>query len=108
MAVLTKGDDAQIPYRLKKDGVTFAIDGGASAKAVLTTLDRLTAISAIVTVDLAAAGGDLLNSLIIVKFTEIESAAITALGDALLEVQLDDGGKLTWTRQITVRNGNIP
>jgi len=108
VAVLTTGDDAQIPYRLKKDGKTFTIGGGATAKAVLTTLDRLTVISAVVTINLLATGSDLAASLLIVEFTEIESAAITQLGEALLELQLDDGGKLTWTRQITVRNGNIP
>ena len=108
MAVLTTGDDAQIEARLTKKGSSFAISAGATAKATLTALDRTLIISPIVELDMVAAGVDLGNSILVVKFTAAESAAITELGEVLLEIQVDDGGKLTWTRQITVRNGNIP
>ena len=107
MAIITTGDDAAIPFTAKKDGQTFAIDAGAVIKAVLTSLDRETVISPEVTVNNVATGTDLLNSLVIVEFTEAETAAITELGEAYLEVQIDDGTKLTWTKELLVRKGNI-
>ncbi len=108
MATITTGDDAELPFHLKKSGTSFPINGAATAKAALVSTDRSTILSAVVDVDMAATGTDLANSLLIVKFTSTESAAITALGEALLEVQLDDGGKLTWTDKITILKGNIP
>ena len=108
MAVITTGDYAEIPFRMKKNGATFAISGSATIKAVLTNLDRQTIISPEVIVNLSANGTDLANSLVIVEFTEAESAAITELGEALLEVQVADPDKpKTWTASVLIRQGNI-
>ena len=108
MGVLTTGDDVQILSHLTKKGKSFTIAEGATAKAVLTTLDRSAIISDIVDIDMGAVGTVLDESLLIVKFTEAQSAAISETGDMLLEIQLNDGGKLTWTNEIVVRKGNIP
>lgn len=105
--VITTGDDAAIPFTAKKDGKTFTISGSAVIKAVLTSLDRLTIISPEVTIDKGAVGTDLAASLFIVRFTEVDTAAITDLGEAYLEVQIDDDIKLTWTKQLLIRKGNI-
>lgn len=108
MSVITTGDYAEIPFRMKKSGATFVIGGSAVVKAVLTNKDRQTIISPEVTVNLSADGTDLTNSLVIVEFTEAETAAITQLGEALLEVQVADPDKpKTWTASILVRQGNI-
>ena len=111
MSIITTGDDAAIPVQLKKKvsgkKVSFNIDAGATIKAVLVSLDRETILSGVVTLNNAATGTDLSTSLVVVEFTEVETTAITATGEALLEVQVNDGGKLTWTADITVVKGNI-
>ena len=107
MAAITTGDDAQILYSMTKDGAAFVIDPGATVRAVLISLDRVTTISAEVAVNLSAPGTDLAASLVVVAFTAAQTALITEYGPALLEVQVDDGGKITWTAQLTVRKGNI-
>lgn len=111
MSIITTGDDVAIPVQLyrKINGVrsTFVIDAGATIKAVLTALDRQTIISAEVTLDNSATGADLSTSLVVVEFTEVQSAAITQLGDCLIEIQVDDSGKDTWTVEALVRQGNI-
>ena len=113
MAIITTGDDAVIPVRLKKKGAFFSISSGAEIKAVLTTLDRKTIISNVVTVNNAADGTDLANSLFIVEFTEAETLAILdvitieELGEIILEVQVKDPKKTSWTMSINVVKGNI-
>jgi len=111
MSIITTGDDVAIPVQLyrKIAGVrsTFVIDMSATIKAVLTNLDRQTLVSAEVTLDNSATGADLATSLIVVEFTEAQSTAITELGECLIEIQVDDGGKDTWTVDALVRQGNI-
>ena len=110
MFYVTTGYDVEIPCELEKKGVPFVISGSATAKAVLTKLDRDTTISDVVDVDMVATGTDLANSLIIVKFTAAQTEAMkTNTGGAILEIQLDDGGKkLPWSKEVAVRIGNIP
>ena len=67
MFEITKGDDATIPLRLKRGGVTFVISGSALIQAVLTGTNKTTILSAEVSVNLTETGTDLANSLIIVK-----------------------------------------
>lgn len=107
MAIITTGDYAGIPVTLKKNGSTFVISGAAVIKAVLTNKDRSTIISPEVTISNVAAGTDLNNSLIIVEFTEAQTAAITETGECYLEIQVADDKPLTWTVTINVRKGNI-
>lgn len=107
MTIITTGDYVDVPFQAKKNGATFVISGTAVIKAVLTNKDRQTLISPEVNVNLLAPGTDLLNSLVIVEFTEVESAAITELGECYLEVQIADPKPKTWTSRVTVRNGNI-
>lgn len=110
MAIITTGDRSRIPVILKRDGATFAIDGSAVIKAILTDLDRVTVISGEVTINNSATGTDLPNSKFIVEFNKTETAAITQLGEAYLEVQVDETGDdpETWTDEVLVRKGNIP
>jgi len=107
MAIITTGDNAEIPFTMKKNGETFVISGTAVVKAVLTNKDRQTIISAEVAVNLSVTGTDLTKSLVIVEFTEAETLAITELGQAILEVQVADPKPKTWTANILIRQGNI-
>lgn len=115
MTIITTGDAPKIPVTLKRDGATFVIGGGAVIKAVLTTLDRTTIISAEVTINNTATGTDLSASKFVVEFTKAETAAILIAellsdsGHAILEVQVDETGSdpETWTDGVIVRKGNI-
>ena len=109
MFYVTTGYDVEIPCELKKKGLTFAISGAGTAKAVITKADRDTPISEVVDVDMSVVGTDLANSLIIPKFTAAQTELMRDnIGDAILEIQLDDGGKkLPWTEEVRIRIGNI-
>lgn len=110
MSIITTGDYAKIPVTLKRDGATFTISGTAIIKAILTDVDRITVISAEVTIDNTATGTDLANSRVIIEFTKAETETITQLGDAILEVQVAETAEEpeTWTdKDILIRKGNI-
>jgi len=107
MAIITTGDHTNIPVTLKKNGKTFTISSGAVIKAVITNTARNAVISPEVIIDNNATGTDLANSLIVVEFNETESSAITQLNDAMLEIQVADPEKKTWTTPILIRQGNI-
>jgi len=107
--LITTGDDVAIPVTLKKNGVTFAIDAAATVKAALVSTDRSSKLSADVTCSNAAAGADWANSLVVVEFSSAVSGAVTVpdSGRCLLEIQVDDSGKLTWTAPLQIVAGLI-
>lgn len=107
MSVIVTGDDVALSVTLKKDGVVFNIDTGATVKAALISKDRNTILIPEVTCLSNATGADWPNSLVIVPFTSTETAAITVFESALLEIQVDDGGKLTWFVSLEIIKGNI-
>ena len=105
---IVTGDDAVFTAQLKKDDSTFSIDAGATVKAMLVSLDRTTSYSAVVTLSSSTTGSDWVHSLVIVVFSAAETTAITNLGSALLEVQVDDTIKETFFGAVTVIQGQIP
>lgn len=107
MAIIVTGDDVSLPTELKKDGKTFSIDAGATIKAALISADRESTHIATVTVDKLAAGTDLANSLVIVEFPSESTGLIAAYQPALVEVQVDDGGKITWFADVDIEKGTI-
>lgn len=113
IAKLTTGDDAEIPVQLYKvsRGIKekFIINGSATIKASVVSMKRKSVILDPVLVTDATLGDDWFTSLVKVRFTESATAAIRnrQLGTALLEIQVDDGGKLTWYLPIELRKGTI-
>ena len=107
MAIIVTGDDVVIEHTLLKNGATFSIDSAADVKASLTTRDKSTIIVAPVTVLEATSGSDWANSKIIVLFSESDTTSVTNFGPVLLEVQVDDGGKLTWFSKLELVQGTI-
>ena len=111
MSVIVTGDDANLPVELHKDGVTFPIASTATVKAAVTTSDKKTIILAPVNVIEAAVGSDWTTSLVIVQFDSTSTGAITRLGKALLEIQVDDTdnttGKTTWFADVSIVKGTI-
>lgn len=107
MSGIVTGDDVALPVTLKKDNTTFTINPAADVKASIISLDRATVLIASTAVSNAAAGADWANSLVVVEFSSAETGAITAYDPALLEIQVDDGGKLTWFVNLDIVKGTI-
>ena len=104
--ILTTGDDVSLAVTLKKNNSTFNIPVTATVEASLITPDRGTIlISPIVQLD-TTPGADWANSLVIVLFTSAQTD-INFDGDAILEIQVNDNGKLTWFASLTVIKGTI-
>lgn len=98
------GDEVRQAVTLKKDGAVFAIDSSATVEAMFIYADETT--SATYTVLEATTGSDWANSLVVVSLTSAESALLKE-GIATLEIQVDDGGELTWQQKITITKGYI-
>jgi len=107
MSVIVTGDDVALPITLKKDNAVFAIDAGATVKASLISADRTAVLIAPVTCSNVAIGTDWPNSLVVVEFSSAETSAITTAGTALIEIQVDDGGKNTWFVSVDIEIGTI-
>lgn len=105
--IITSGDDSSLPATLKKDGAVFNIDPGATVRAALIDPDYSKKLTDVVNVSNATPGSDWANSLLIVEFTSAQTTGVRP-GEVILEVEVDDGGKLTWQLSpITVRKGMI-
>lgn len=86
------GEDILIAVQLTTNGATFVIDSGATVTAVLR--DGIEAISAEVS---CTDQTDWATSLVVVPFTDTETAAITVGTTpifATLEVQVDESGDI--------------
>ena len=101
------GDDVSLAVTLKKNGATFNISSGASVTASVVTTDHQTVLIAETAQSDGTSGADWANSLVIVEFTEALTEVVTDAGSANLEVQVDDGGKLTWFGDIEIKIGTI-
>ena len=104
---IVTGDDKSLPLVLSVDGVVEPINQVAVIKVAIIDEGHTQKWLNEVTVDTSAAGSDLDNGLIVVAWTEAETGAISSLGRALLEIQVDDGGKDTYFAEVTIINGLI-
>ena len=107
MSVIVTGDDVALPVTLKKDGETFSIDAGATVQASIVLADRSATLIPAVTCSNSAAGADWLNSLVVVEFSSAATGAVTDYVPALVEIQVDDSGKLTWFVGVVIEKGSI-
>lgn len=107
MSTIVTGDTLALPVTLKKSGSTFVINAGATVQAALVSLDHLTVLAGPVTMDNEAAGADWGNSLIMIEMDSTVTANIRYSGKIHLEVQVDDGGKLTWFFTLDLVRGTI-
>jgi len=107
--IIVSGDDINILQTLTKDLATFTIDAGATVKASLVSRGAAnkTVLVAPVTVLEAATGADWANSLLVIVFPSADTASLTTLGVMELEIQVDDGGKLTWHVNVEMLQGTI-
>lgn len=104
---LVTGDDIVLPVTLTKKGLTFSINPAATIVARLVATDRESVYTAEIAQVTAHANADLPNSLIVIVFTNADTVGITFQGGALLEIQVDDGGKQTWFASVRIKRGQI-
>lgn len=107
MSVIVTGDDIALPVTLKKDGKTFVINPAATVKAAIVSADHASVLAGPVTVSALASGSDWARSLIIVQFSGSATQSITANKPAKLEIEVNDGGKLTWFTDVRLIKGLI-
>ena len=107
MTTIVTGDDVSLPTTLKKDNATFLINPGATIQASIITPDRVTTLIPATSVPEANPGSDWANSLIVIQFSSALTGAITDYGKAILEIQVDDNGKLTWFATVNIVQGTI-
>ena len=105
MLKIVTGDDVSIKVQLQKDEVTFVIDSGATVRAGVVKDGVIIIGPAPCLSD--AAGADWNTSLVVVSFSSAETAAATDYGKSHLEIEVDDGGKLTWFVFVNVIQGFI-
>jgi hypothetical protein len=111
--IIVTGDDITFPTILRKKVTgatvytTFLINSGATIVARLVSSDNESVYTPEIPQITVQAGADLPNSTIIIKFTSAETIGITFQGSALLEIQVDDGGKLTWFTPVKIDRGQI-
>lgn len=106
---IVTGDDTNIWVNLTKNGIAIPVNSGSVVQASLTSKDKRTILIPPVAVLEATIDSDWANGLLIVEFTSAQTNAIPTakLGTALLEVQVDDGGKLTWFTTVKLLQGTI-
>lgn len=101
------GDDISLPVTLKKNGVVFDIPVSTPVVAMLVTRDRKEALTDEVSQVNTTTGADWANSLVVVELSSAKTVDIQEQGRALLEIQVNDGGKLTWFVSVEIAKGNI-
>lgn len=91
LPMIVTGDKVALPIQLTKNGATFIIASGASVKAGIVDQGHKKLHSAVVTCSNTAPGADWNTSLVTVEMTSAESGAIDITGDALIEIEIDEG-----------------
>ena len=104
---LVVGDDASFALTLLKDGTTFSIDPGASVQAALVSYDHSRLLMSGVSQSYIDPLSDWDNSIVNVRLEADDTAAITETGSAFVELQVNDGGKLSWFFPVYIFAGHI-
>ena len=109
--VIVIDDDATLFLTLEKDGATFNIDAGDTVEAALVSTDHETLLMAAVAQTNTSPGADWPNSLIAIKFSAAQTAAIIlpSPGNAAkVEVQVTQAGeKESWFSVVKIVQGHI-
>lgn len=106
-AQLVIGDDASIGIILKRNKATFNIDSGATVKGQVTSMDHKYVYTSELTALSTDTGADWPNSLVVFPISSTVTSLITYTGMALVEIQVDDGGKTTFFAELEIIKGAI-
>ena len=106
-AIIVIGNDVPLAVQIKRNKATFVIDPGATVKGIITSLDHNYTYTAEFTASNAAVGADWATSLVVFDLTSAQTAVITYTGIALVEIQVNDGGKSTFFADVEIIKGTI-
>jgi hypothetical protein len=113
MLTLVTGSDEEYGVTLRKRDLTgamttFTIDPAAVVTAAVITKQHKDQLIADVVQDELADQADWGNSLVVVAFPAVDTAAVTRDGKAILEISVEeDGKKKTWFGDIEIKYGTI-
>lgn len=107
MSVIVTGDDVLLLVQLKKNGAPFVISSAASIKAAVISPDHCTVLIGPSDQSAAAPGASWSTALVAIQFSSAQTAAILSYRPAFIEIEVNDGGKLTWFAGIDVVKGLI-
>lgn len=103
---LVTGDAPNYALTAEKDSATFPIDSGAVIRASI--LDRSkNVLAGPVTITEGTPNSDWANSLVIAQFTKLDTENITYFGTGFIELEINDGGPLTWFYKLNIEKGTI-
>ena len=80
---------------------------GVPVKAAIVSKDHARRLTSEITLSSGETGADWSQSKVVVNIGKAETEAIAELGLALLEIQVDDGGEITWFHGVNIINGQI-
>jgi hypothetical protein len=108
MLTIVAGDDSDYSAQLYKNAAAFSIDSGATVEARLISIDKQTPYTDILTCSNSATGASWGTSLVVVEIAAADTEDITYSGMALLEIQVNDSGKITFFGSVNITIGTIP
>lgn len=105
--VLVTGDDFALPVDLTVNGAAYDA-GGAQITARIVALDHTAALADSVDQSAGASGADWAAGRVVVELPAANTAGIASYGQALIELQVDKGGrKATWFVSVVVVQGHV-
>lgn len=107
MLTLVTGDEGLTKIQLTKDGSPFSINTSATVKVGIVTADHKELLSSVVTCLHTSPGCDWSTSLVSFSFPNAATQDIVITKPVMLELEVDDGGKLTWFIPIKLLKGQI-
>ena len=105
--IVVTGDDFTVPVQLYKNEAPFSIGGAAVVKARLVSQNHETPFTDEEVQSSATSGAAWGTSLVVVILNATLTAPVPFQGGALLEVQVNDSGKLTWFIPVTIVKGQV-
>jgi hypothetical protein len=106
--IVVTGDQVALPIQLTINGAKAEISASAVAHAALVSIGHHELYTASILQSKDATGAAWSTGLFVVEFDPEDTAAVTFQGRALIEIQVDDGGPLTWFVPVQIVTGKIP
>jgi len=106
--VLVTGDDFHALVDLTENDLAYVVDGAASVKACIVSLDHRSAFCTAVAQSSGAIGANWPAGRVAVVLNAAATAAIVKYGLAQIEIQVEQGGgKYTWFAGVRIVKGQI-
>lgn len=80
---------------------------GVPVTVAIVSKDHARRLTSEVSVSSSEPGSDWTTSTLVINIDKTETEAITEIGAALLEIQVNDGDEITWFHGVNIINGQI-